>query len=31
MNCSGVGYSARVGVPEILDWIHTFMPWWDSP
>jgi hypothetical protein len=24
-NCSGVGYSARVDVPEILQWIGTFM------
>jgi hypothetical protein len=26
VNCSGVGYSARVDVPEVLDWIHTFLP-----
>jgi hypothetical protein len=26
VNCSGVGYSARVDVPEILDWINTFLP-----
>lgn len=26
VNCSGVGYSARVDVPETLDWIHTFLP-----
>jgi hypothetical protein len=25
-NCSGVGYSARVDVPETLDWIYTFLP-----
>lgn len=25
-NCSGVGYSARVDVPEVLEWIETFMP-----
>ena len=25
VNCSGVGYSARVDVPQTLDWIHTFM------
>ena len=25
-NCSGVGYSARVDVPETLEWINTFMP-----
>lgn len=24
-NCSGVGYSARVDVPEILDWIGGFL------
>ena len=26
VNCSGVGYSARVDVPETLDWIKTFLP-----
>jgi hypothetical protein len=26
VNCSGVGYSARVDVPETLEWIYTFMP-----
>jgi secreted trypsin-like serine protease len=26
VNCSGVGYSARVDVPETLAWIYTFMP-----
>jgi hypothetical protein len=26
VNCSGVGYSARVDVPETLVWINTFMP-----
>ena len=26
VNCSGVGYSARVDVPQTLDWIHTFLP-----
>lgn len=26
VNCSGVGYSARVDVPETLAWIHTFLP-----
>lgn len=26
VNCSGVGYSARVDVPEILKWIDGFMP-----
>ena len=24
VNCSGVGYSARVDIPEVLDWIETF-------
>jgi hypothetical protein len=23
-NCAGVGYSARVDIPEVLDWINTF-------
>jgi len=26
VNCSGVGYSARVDVPEVLEWIKTFLP-----
>ena len=26
VNCSGVGYSARVDIPEVLEWINTFMP-----
>ncbi len=26
VNCSGVGYSARVDVPETLDWIKSFLP-----
>ncbi len=26
VNCSGVGYSARVDIPEVLAWIYTFMP-----
>lgn len=26
VNCSGVGYSARVDVPEVLEWINTFLP-----
>jgi len=26
VNCSGVGYSARVDVPETLGWIQSFMP-----
>jgi Trypsin len=26
INCSGVGYSARVDVPETLDWINDFLP-----
>jgi len=25
-NCSGVGYSSRVDIPEILEWINGFMP-----
>jgi len=25
-NCTGVGYSARVDVPETLEWINTFLP-----
>jgi hypothetical protein len=25
-NCAGVGYSSRVDIPEVLDWICTFMP-----
>jgi hypothetical protein len=25
-NCSGVGYSSRVDIPEILDWINGFLP-----
>lgn len=24
-NCSGVGYSARVDIPEVLEWIGTFL------
>ncbi len=26
VNCSGVGYSARVDIPEVLEWIESFMP-----
>jgi hypothetical protein len=26
VNCSGVGYSARVDVPVVLDWIKSFLP-----
>jgi hypothetical protein len=26
VNCAGVGYSARVDIPEVLEWINTFMP-----
>jgi Trypsin len=26
VNCSGVGYSARVDIPEVLDWIYRFLP-----
>jgi len=25
VNCAGVGYSARVDIPEVLEWINTFM------
>jgi hypothetical protein len=25
VNCSGVGYSARVDIPEVLDWINGFL------
>jgi hypothetical protein len=25
-NCAGVGYSSRVDIPEILDWIEGYMP-----
>jgi hypothetical protein len=25
-NCAGVGYSGRVDVPEVLDWINGFLP-----
>lgn len=25
INCSGVGYSARVDVPEVLEWINSFL------
>jgi hypothetical protein len=24
-NCGGVGYSARVDTPEVLEWIHSFL------
>ena len=26
VNCSGVGYSARVDIPDVLAWINSFMP-----
>ncbi len=26
VNCSGVGYSSRVDIPEVLEWINGFMP-----
>jgi len=26
INCAGVGYSERVDIPEVLEWIDTFMP-----
>lgn len=25
INCSGVGYSARVDIPEVLEWINSFL------
>jgi hypothetical protein len=25
VNCSGVGYSSRVDIPDVLDWINTFL------
>jgi hypothetical protein len=25
INCSGVGYSQRVDVPEVLEWIESFL------
>ena len=24
VNCSGVGYSQRVDIPEVLDWIRSY-------
>ena len=26
VNCSGVGYSQRVDIPEVLEWINTSCP-----
>jgi hypothetical protein len=26
VNCSGVGYASRVDIPEVLEWIDSFMP-----
>jgi len=26
VNCAGVGYSSRIDIPEVLDWINTFLP-----
>jgi len=26
VNCSGVGYSARVDIPEVLKWLNSFLP-----
>ena len=26
INCAGVGYSSRVDIPEILEWINGFLP-----
>ena len=25
-NCAGVTYSSRVDIPEVLDWIYSFLP-----
>ena len=25
-NCAGVGYGSRVDIPEVLDWINSFLP-----
>jgi hypothetical protein len=25
VNCAGVGYSQRIDVPEVLDWIDSFL------
>jgi len=24
-NCTGVGYSQRIDIPEVLDWIESFL------
>ncbi len=24
-NCSGVGYSARVDIPQVLEWVQSFI------
>jgi hypothetical protein len=26
INCSGVGYSSRVDIPEVLEWVNSFLP-----
>jgi hypothetical protein len=26
VNCAGVGYSSRVDIPEVLEWINSFLP-----
>lgn len=26
VNCAGVGYSSRVDIPQVLDWINSFLP-----
>lgn len=26
INCSGVGYSSRIDIQEVLDWINSFLP-----
>jgi hypothetical protein len=25
-NCAGVGYSSRIDIPEVLEWIEDFLP-----
>jgi hypothetical protein len=25
VNCSGVGYAQRIDIPEVLDWIESFL------
>jgi len=26
VNCNGVSYSSRIDIPEVLEWIDTFLP-----